>query len=74
MSLPEGGDRCTHRPTSARASDLDEIGMQELAHSIRLASDVTVEEFQFRSLDGIEPVARFPHGYRSIRASVIDGA
>ena len=48
--------------------------MQELAHSIRVATDLTVEECQFRSLDGVEPVAGLPHGYRSIRASVINGA
>ncbi len=70
----EGSDRRIHRPASARASDLDEIGVQELAHSLRVASDRTVEECKFRSLDGIEPVARLPHGYRSIRASVISGA
>lgn len=48
--------------------------MQELAYSIRVTSDLTVEECQFRSLDGIEPVARPPHGYRIIRASVMDEA
>ncbi len=48
--------------------------MQELAHSIRVVSDLAIEECRFRSFDGIESIARLPHGYRTIRASVINGA
>lgn len=38
---------------------------------MRVAPNSVVEELKFRSPDGIEAVARIPHGYSTTRASVI---
>ena len=61
-------------PATTRAPDLDEVSMEQVPNPRDVSPRGPIEQLDLCSFDRPEAFAGFPHGYRTIRASVIIGA